>query len=658
MTSKITKSKLTKNPEDQGAEFIGFDLGHGESAVGRSYGRSTREPEILEYGGEKSFVTAVAQNKSKGKTDVRIGASAVNLAVVGGKGDQVWVKFKNQNVTTPSAQKPTALFTKTLFSDLAKDNKIQGLKSSRFIVGCPSGWSGEDRKSYGDVMRKSGLKHVRIVPESRAALMTAIEQGHLSLDAAKHSVLIVDIGSSTTDFTYCIDMRAEDVGHNVLGSGLLDGLLFERNLARQKHRKKIEKLLSHYPYYRPILEYWCRLAKEDYFNGVGENNSGAAVEMIRRLPVDGGILFEIRMDDEDAKAILSEPIKALNGFTWPETFAYALGETLSLLGDRAPQTVLLTGGASRLPLIGPACEKAFKDAKIVRGAEPEFAIARGLSWLGRFEHLYEQFQSNVEILVGDTGPIQPQARAAAQSLGATLAPVLVDALIEDCVMESFKAWRKGDIKTLDGIETDLNERVKIWLQSEASQTRLRPKIAHWFTGLQRKIETHSDQLCRDHGLPAMVLSLDDDAHIAKHLDQLSLNAPHVASLESDTALAGTTISAILVGVLLAKANLLAPLLTNPIGLAVGGAIGVGSFVFGKKALEGTIKSANIPVMARQLMTDNRIKKSIMSQRETLISHVASAWNDDVSRRFSDELLQTLKTALIKRASERAVLFLL
>ena len=29
-------------------EFVGFDLGHGESALGRAFGATTREPEILE----------------------------------------------------------------------------------------------------------------------------------------------------------------------------------------------------------------------------------------------------------------------------------------------------------------------------------------------------------------------------------------------------------------------------------------------------------------------------------------------------------------------------------------------------------------------------------------------------------------------------------
>ena len=123
--------------------------------------------------------------------------------------------------------------------------------------------------SYKKLFESTGLSSVRIVPESRAALMTALEQGYLNLDAARSSVLIVDIGSSTTDFTYCRDLDAEDVGHNYLGSGLLDSEIFTLNLARQDKREQIEALIGRFPHYRPIMEYWCRLVKEQYFNGEG-----------------------------------------------------------------------------------------------------------------------------------------------------------------------------------------------------------------------------------------------------------------------------------------------------------------------------------------------------------------------------------------------------
>ncbi|MEE9348079.1 MAG: hypothetical protein V3U82_07785 [Robiginitomaculum sp.] len=634
-------------------EFIGYDLGHGETALGRAYSNAMREPEILEYRGQRTFVTAVAQ--SGGAT--RIGAEAVNIAALqsGKRGEkaQVWVKFKDRDQSNPDVIKPTQLFTKALLADLEAEKKIKGAGRSDFIIGCPSGWDIEDRARYKAVFEGAGLKSVTIAPESRAALMTALEQGYLSLEAARSSVLIVDIGSSTTDFTYCQDMGAEDVGHNVLGSGLLDGLIFERNMARQKDRKKIEKLIKRYPHYRPIMEYWCRLAKEQYFNG-----DDLPVEMIRRLPVDGGALFEIRIDKVDAAAILRAKLTALNGYSWPKAFDFALRETIEQLGGRAPQTILLTGGASRLPLIAPACEKAFPSALVVRGAEPEFAIARGLAWLGRFEYLHASFKTEVGALIADGGTVRVKAQKATADLGDVLSPVLVDALLERCVIPAFRDWRSGKIDTLDAVEEAMELRVKTWLNSDDARDALRPVISEWFAALQRNIEKDTDPLCREHGLPAMVLSLDDSAHVARHLEDMSVSAPKLAKLEQDTALAGTTISAILIGVILAKMHLLLPLLANPIGIAIGGALGAGGVIFGRKALEGKMRRSNVPVIARKLMTDRRLRSAASGQRAAIIASVQTAWKEAASERFSRELTDMLSAALIERTDERAVLFLI
>ena len=148
--------------------------------------------------------------------------------------------------------------------------------------------------------------------------------------------------------------------------------------------------------------------------------------------------------------------------------------------------------------------------------------------------------------------------------------------------------------------------------------RLRPVIDVWFAGLQRDIETITDPLCRDHGLPAMVLSLSDSQHVAKHLEGLSLAMPDVGTMESDTALVGTTLSAILVGSLLAHANIFAALFLNPIGIILGGAMLGGTYMFGKKAIAGKVRSAKMPVLARQILTDGRIRSAVSRQRADLI----------------------------------------
>lgn len=641
----MSKPPKTRLQTDE--EFIGFDLGHGETALGRAYGATVREPEILEYRGQRSFVTAVARD---GK-EIKIGADALSLSFAAHKPD-VWLKFKSRHLDAETAE-PITYFTQALIEGLADDKTIRGAKKSRFVIGCPSGWDNPTREAYRKVFEQAGLKTVRIVPESRAALMTALEQGYVSIEDTRASVLIIDIGSSTTDFTYCRDLDADDVGHNELGSGLLDDEIFKLNLSRQKSKKEIGKLIEAFPHYESILTYWCRQAKEAYFTG-----EDIPVEMIKRLPAGKRVFFDIRMDKKDAKEILETPLEALNGYSWRGAFEFALKETIETLGGRAPDTVLLTGGASRLPLVLPATEKAFPKARVIRGAEPEFAIARGLAWLGRFEYLHANFKMETAALLSEDGEVHLLAQEKAQSLGGLIAPVLVDAMTEDCILPAFAEWRNGSINSLDEVESVLEEKVKIWLESDTAREALRPVIDNWFANLQRDIEAHTDPLCRAHGLPAMVLSLDGSEHVSRHLEGLSVSAPGMASLESDTALVGTGVSALLVSALLAKANLFAALFVNPVGIMVGGALLGGGYLFGRKALSGKMRKSKLPVVARQILTDARVRAAAKRQRPDLIKAVSKAWDEAAAERFSAELTDMLKRALVERADERAVLFLI
>ncbi|CAM3715955.1 Hsp70 family protein [Litorimonas haliclonae] len=640
-------SKPPKTRLETDEEFIGFDLGHGETALGRAYGATVREPEILEYRGQRSFVTAVAKD---GK-DIKIGADALSLSFASHKPD-VWLKFKSRHLDAKTAE-PITYFTQALIEGLSEEKTIRGPKKSRFVIGCPSGWDNITRDAYRKVFEQAGLDTVRIVPESRAALMTSLEQGYVSIEDTRASVLIIDIGSSTTDFTYCRDLDADDVGHNELGSGLLDDEIFKLNLSRQKSKKEIGKLIDAFPHYKSILTYWCRQAKEAYFTG-----EDIPVEMIKRLPAGKRVFFDIRMDKKDAKHILETSLEALNGYSWKDAFDYALKETIESLGGRAPDTVLLTGGASRLPLVLPATQKAFPNARVIRGAEPEFAIARGLAWLGRFEYLHANFKMETAALLAEDGEVHLRAQEKAQSLGGLIAPVLVDAMTEDCILPAFREWRSGAIASLDDVEGVLEEKVKTWLESEKARESLRPVIDNWFATLQRDVEAHTDPLCRAHGLPAMVLSLDGSEHVSRHLEGLSVSAPGMASLESDTALVGTGVSALLVSALLAKANLFAALFVNPIGIVVGGALLGGSYLFGRKAISGKMRKSKLPVFARQILSDARVKAAAKRQRPDLIKAVSKAWDEAAAERFSAELTNMLKRALVERADERAVLFLI
>jgi len=63
------------------------------------------------------------------------------------------------------------------------------------------------------------------------------------------------------------------------------------------------------------------------------------------------------------------------------------------------------------------------------------------------------------------------------------------------------------------------------------------------------------------------------------------------------------------------------------------------------------------VIARQILTDGRVRSAVNKQRPELIKAVQKAWVEAAADRFTGELNDMLGSALRERADERAVLFL-
>jgi len=175
-------------------ETIGFDLGHGETAVAKAIVESIEPPEMLEVNNKKIQVTALGWHPDLGYL---VGDQALIQAGV----TQLKITFKQKPNNDPTYRETIRTFLETYYRLLKENKQIKGGESDYFYVGCPSGWSLSDREEYQKLLKEAGIPLLSVVPESRAAFMQAKEAGKLEYDKLKSSVLIVDIGSSTTDFT-------------------------------------------------------------------------------------------------------------------------------------------------------------------------------------------------------------------------------------------------------------------------------------------------------------------------------------------------------------------------------------------------------------------------------------------------------------------------
>ena len=87
--------------------------------------------------------------------------------------------------------------------DYKKDGTKQG-QMYAVVIGVPCDWSEKDIDAYKEMAKEAGIPNVQVVKESQAAMFYArrfMRGGIPDKDILK-GVLLIDVGSSTTDFTY------------------------------------------------------------------------------------------------------------------------------------------------------------------------------------------------------------------------------------------------------------------------------------------------------------------------------------------------------------------------------------------------------------------------------------------------------------------------
>ena len=138
-------------------------------------------------------------------------------------------------------------------------------------IGCPAGWDAQTRERYRYIFEQIGYPPVKIISESRAALVSACQSKHqqVGYDILSHPVLVVDIGSSTTDFAYISggkEAPLHTAGEVFLGGGIMDELLLDCSLETSKDGKRLREVFAESPSWRSYCEFAARRLKEKYFS--------------------------------------------------------------------------------------------------------------------------------------------------------------------------------------------------------------------------------------------------------------------------------------------------------------------------------------------------------------------------------------------------------
>ncbi len=477
--------------------YIGIDIGDGESAVALVEGAGTALPRIVDLGSEQSMLSVV------GEADGNILVGADVLLEQGAR--NIEARFKGRFLTDSKAAGSVGRFAQGLREKLAKT-----LESGEFSIalGCPAGWTGADRESYAGIVRGAGFANLHPVAESRAAFLYARYDTDIGLlpEELAQPTLVIDIGSSTTDFAYIVEGKESDLGvfgANHLGGGQLDQLILDDALASSSQRGDITRIFQAFPTWRSYCELEARKLKETYFQNE---------EMWREQPcattapifanINAPKRLELSLDGETMERLLNTPLEGEGSQTFLERLKKYLQTAVDKTAAHPPRQVILTGGASRMAFFQAACKEAFPDARIILCRDPEFSIARGLSIAARIDDRLSQFQVEIEELFRE-GVLQDEINRNLPPLLEGLAPILVKRIMDQCIFGiDWSLYAQKD-QAMAALQNKIQQEFGARPSTPETDQVLARWIGEKLTGVQERL----DELCQRNGVERADMSL-------------------------------------------------------------------------------------------------------------------------------------------------------
>ena len=645
--------------------YFGFDLGDAESAISvlkgmspavsqeaadgqtSSAGRSTEPPELLPVQGAKSFITAYARMED-GQILLGEGACYQSGAI------SRKLRFKSRFLTDPASVGDIRLFAGGVLEELEREGYVTRGEDACFYIGCPAGWDRTAREKYRQIFERCGYPPVRIISESRAALVSACQSRYLQVgyDILSRPVLVVDIGSSTTDFAYIMGGREVELqtgGEVRLGGGILDELVLEEAVAASADPFALRSWFSQNETWRSYCEFAARKLKETYYSD--EDYWSAQPEgCSRTIRLIGAPLprLTLRIDSETADRLLHGPATVLGKRSFSEVFLASLKEARDGIQGQQPELIFLTGGVSRMTQLQDWCRSVFPDSVVITAAEPEFSVCRGLAWCGQIDEEMRAFRREVENL-RDSSTVEQIVGERINGLYRAAVDQLTDPILEQAVLPVIRMWRSGQIRTLAQIDERLQEEITAWLHSDAAHELLMKTVMTWLRPVSYALEEYTVPICVRHHIPYRSLSLN--SYLSMSEVDFHIEAKSVFAVEEITWLIDTIIT-ILVGLLCGGSGI--ALIANGLpGIMAGAVISFLLLFLGRERMQDALLQANIPVPMRRLLPmqhfESRIRRLSGQVKEDFYRTLENEKNEEITERLIRDISDQIESCLIKMA---------
>jgi hypothetical protein len=707
---------------------VGFDLGHAQTAVATVWADSGEAPAIARLHNRpldsQVHPTAVARytDPPDPAPYTIVGSECFSMeeervaSMPDSPDKDVHLAFKSEDIG--DARYATELFVTRVVQQLTEPDSetpdgniaIPPGTPARWVFGVPSGWSRATCEAYEELLRSvvTGLHpghDVEVVPESRAAMLYAQSQRrtrrggiHVRLPDLG-SVLVIDMGSLTTDYTYVANREETplDHGSTTLGAALIDQQLMDRTIEGHRHSELLRRAIGD-RYARARLEFACRQAKERYFSppadiGPSGNLAPAKVDIFTSagekirvpVPVPPGMMDEI----------LDTPIDMPGGNfkrSWRETFGSELAAVRTIILEEygaLPQTVLLTGGASRMRFVQDMCRTEFaiideEGRSLIYGEEPEYAIARGLAIAGRTQYQVDRFRAEAAVFSSATAP--KLVKDNLPPLASALGEVMFSGLVDEQLCPAIGQWRSGEIKLMTDIAPVVLHARKEYIEGPEGSAKLAEVIRSWYNQIARVVNSEAQLVANKYEVPSGEFSIspldsldaDPDAEIDVRAGLAALRIiANTAATIMTLITAYLTVAIIALAVEAAVAAAIAAgaaTATVPGGQVVGPLIAGGAFIAGIWGGKGVMMRGamkrNVPPRLRKMMgteefvlgrvrkraaADQLEAKAAQNYAESFLTERGDQIVADISAAIKDQLAQAAERAAIsikRRADSR------
>ncbi|MFC8848541.1 MULTISPECIES: Hsp70 family protein [unclassified Micromonospora] len=590
--------------------LVGFDLGHGETSVARMNVTNGSQPYVVEvFPGSRVVTTAVAKLPSG---TIVIGDNAALLP----DATDMQAKFKSPHIADPRVHRPTSAFVGAVL-DLLVDSGEAIDGDTLVVFGHPSGWTETEVADYEQLLRQSvGPARTMMMPESRAAFLTIVHErdSGMSETSIGERVLIIDIGSSTTDFTVARGSVTTDALGDAgnfdgvaLGAGLIEDILLERATRGWKYRRVRRWLERHRSErVRALLEF--RREKEKFFSREHLfRQTGQTLIASVELMTSRRTLLTARLSAEDFDAAMNAPLATLGGMSWLARYRHDLQTIADSIGG-PPGLVIVTGGGSRMACTVEIAKETFPaPTRVHRAGQPEHAISLGLARAGTIRRRAEGFRAEVRAMV-EARTIAELVESRLPEYADVYARWHTDEVFGIVAPRALARWRQGEIETLNKAATVVVQELLDHLASQPAQDRLADQARPWNESLGRQVEQLVAQACARHDIP---FELIDQWRVEPGAPpNTCVDVNEIAFESSRNALLRTGfVGGAVVG---GGAGSLIPI--PVLGTALGAVVGAvtGTSIGALTAL--TFDVANVPLRMRNSQTDERLLKRLESKR--------------------------------------------